>query len=109
MKKGTTSLGTNSYYPVSAICEEDLEETKECNVLKYNIFDENNIRRNIFLKKFATGQYSCKNFPGLRSSFQSQFMLKKNSENNMLWELHETSNGISMIEYWSKTMTRMEM
>ena len=33
MKKGTTSLGsskvgTTSYYPVSAICEEDLEETK---------------------------------------------------------------------------------
>ena len=92
MKKGTTSLGTNSYmyYPVSAICEEDLEETKECNVLKYNIYDENNIRRDIFLKKSATGQYSCENFPGLRSSFQSQFMLQKNSENNMLWELHET-------------------
>jgi len=99
MKKGTTSLGTNSYYPVSAICEEDLEETKECNVLKYNIFDENNIRRNIFLKKSATGQYSCENFPGLRSSFQSQFILKKKSENNnvMLWELHETSNGDSTL------------
>ena len=79
-KDGTTSLGTNSYYPVSAICEEDLEKTKECNVLKYNIFDENNIRRDIFLKKQATGQYSCENFQGLRSSFQSQFMLNKNSE-----------------------------
>ena len=102
MKKGTTSLGsskvgTTSYYPVSAICEEDLEETKECNVLKYNIYDENNIRRDIFLKKSATGQYSCENFPGLRTSFQSQFKLKKNSENNMLWELHETSIGVSSL------------
>ena len=78
-KDGTTSLGTNSYYPVSAICEEDLEKTKECNVLKYNIFDENNIRRDIFLKKGTTGQYSCENFKGLRSSFESQFMLKKNN------------------------------
>ena len=97
IKKGTTSLGTNSYYPVSAICEEDLNKTKECNILKYNIFDENNIRRDIFLKKDMTGQYSCENFPGLRSSFQSQFMLKKNSQNNMLWELYETSHDISML------------
>ena len=102
MKRGTTSLGrsmvrTTSYYPVSAICEEDLNKAKECNILKYNIFDQNNIRRDIFMKKEMTGQYSCGNFPGLKSSYQSEFMLKKNSENNMLWELHETSNGISTL------------
>merc|ERR1711962_1743698 len=61
--------------------------------MKYNIFDENNIRRDIYLKKNTLGgnssEYTCKNVPGSRSSYKSTFILKKNSENNMLWELRE--------------------
>ena len=89
-----TKLGNDFYYPVAAICEEDLEIIKECNILKYNIFDESNIRRDIYLKKSSSGElfreYQCTNVPGLRSLYKSQFVLNKNlTENNMLWKLRE--------------------
>ena len=88
-QKKVNSLGNDPYYPIAAICEEDLNSTKECTILKYNVFDENNIRRDIFLRRTASGEYSCQNVRGLRSSYESRFVLKKNSESQMRWELHE--------------------
>ena len=88
-KHPQTKLGIDSYYPVAAICEEGLNKTKECNILKYNIFDENNIRRNIYLRRMQPGRYSCKNLADLRSSYESHFVLAKNPENDVLWELRE--------------------
>ena len=82
-----TKLANDFNYPVAAICEEDLKNTKKCNILKYNIFDENNIRRDIYLKRASAGKYKCRNIPGLQSSYESQFVLNKNlTEKNKLQE-----------------------